>query len=52
MRMIKITLVQKNGLTFRLSKAEEGEHHLGEAVEGFWLSESKTRTRNHHYGDS
>ena len=32
--------VQKNGLTFRLSKAE-GEHHLGEAVEGFGYQNQK-----------
>lgn len=30
----KAYFVQKNGWTFKLSK-EEGEHHLGEAVEGF-----------------
>ena len=32
--------VQKNGLTFRLSKAE-GEHHLGEAVEGYGYQNQK-----------
>jgi uncharacterized protein len=32
--------VQKSGVTFRLAK-EEGEHHLGEAVEGFGYQNQK-----------
>lgn len=32
--------VQKGGVTFRLAK-EEGEHHLGEAVEGFGYQNQK-----------
>ncbi len=32
--------VQKNGITFRLAKSE-GEHQLGEAVEGFGYMNQK-----------
>lgn len=36
--------IQKDGLTFALSK-EEGEHRLGEAVEGFAYTDMKQRLR-------